>query len=130
MDNVTSLCGCGFTEDRIIDPGFHCLPSSPQLVIFYAQLHGTLNATVSQLIEIIKKLVLARNIVLSSLIASRACGMNTEIPSEFCPGEVLFSDCAEGISSGHTTRIVPIVNSLSIFNIVTVVAVITLMALS
>ena len=49
--SVVRRCGCGFSEDRIRGVIFRCFPSSPDAVTYRAELHGTLEATVPNLIE-------------------------------------------------------------------------------
>ena len=53
VSTVSSLCGCGFTSDHVTDSVFLCTSSSPNSVTYQAQLHGTPQANVSQLIDII-----------------------------------------------------------------------------
>ena len=48
---LRSRCQCDFTRDRITDGGFQCFPDSPQFVTYRATLHGTLQASTSQLIR-------------------------------------------------------------------------------
>ena len=50
---VSSTCGCDFTSDRLTDSVFLCSSSSPNSVIYQAQLHGTIQANVYQLANII-----------------------------------------------------------------------------
>ena len=50
---VSSSCGCGFTSDHLTDSVFLCSSSSPNSVTYQAQLHGTPQANVSQLMNII-----------------------------------------------------------------------------
>ena len=45
------LCECDFLMDRIRNGGFQCFPSSPGAVTYRAELHGTLEATVPDLVE-------------------------------------------------------------------------------
>ena len=62
MDIVLALvkfladnCGCDFTTDRVTDRLFLCYPSSPQSVTYQAQLHGTLQTPVTDLITLLQK---------------------------------------------------------------------------
>lgn len=57
VDNMAPRCGCAFTEDRITDRIFHCFPSSPHTVTYRARLHGTREATVTELIQYIEEWV-------------------------------------------------------------------------
>ncbi len=57
VKNVAFRCGCDFREDRLTDRVFLCFPSSPQSVTYHAQLHGTLNANVTELFTAIQEWV-------------------------------------------------------------------------
>ena len=52
---VAANCDCDFTADRLMDRVFLCHPSSPQSVIYQAQLHGTLQAPVVYLITLVEE---------------------------------------------------------------------------
>ena len=55
LDNIQEHCQCGFIRDQITDEVFRCFLSSPQAVTYRAVLHGTANATSSQLISQIEQ---------------------------------------------------------------------------
>ena len=52
---VATNCDCDFTADRLTDRVFLCHPSSPQSITYQAQLHGTLQAPVADLIAMIQE---------------------------------------------------------------------------
>ena len=52
---VSSSCGCDFTSDRLTDSVFLCSSSSPNSVTYQAQLHGTPQANVYELADIIQE---------------------------------------------------------------------------
>ena len=52
---VSSSCGCGFTSHHLTDSIFLCSSSSPNSVTYQAQLHGTPQANVSQLVNLIEE---------------------------------------------------------------------------
>ena len=52
---VSSSCGCDFTSDRLTDSVFLCSSSSSNSVTYQVQLHGTLQANVYQLADIIQE---------------------------------------------------------------------------
>ena len=52
---MAGKCACAFTADRLTDRVFLCHPSSPQSVTYQAQLHGTLQAPVTDLITMIEE---------------------------------------------------------------------------
>ena len=52
---MAANCDCDFTADRLTDRVFLCHPSSPQSVTYQAQLHGTLKASVADLIAMIQE---------------------------------------------------------------------------
>ena len=62
MSTVSSTCGCGFTSDLLTDSVFLCSSSSPNSVTYQAQLHGTPQANVSQLINIIEEEIVKRKV--------------------------------------------------------------------
>ena len=55
FSTISSSCGCGFTSDHITDSVFLCSSSSSNSVTYQAQLHGSPQANVSQLIIIIRE---------------------------------------------------------------------------
>ena len=48
-------CQCGFTQDQITSSAFQCFPDSPQAVTYRAVLHGTANASSSDIISHIEQ---------------------------------------------------------------------------
>ena len=52
---MAANCDCDFTADHLTDRVFLCHPSSPQSVTYQAQLHGTLKASVADLIAMIQE---------------------------------------------------------------------------
>ena len=52
---MLATCDCDFTSDHLTNRVFLCDSSSPQSVSYQAQLHGTLQANVSQLITILQQ---------------------------------------------------------------------------
>ena len=52
---MAANCDCDFSVDRLTDRVFLCHPSLPQSVTYQAILHGTLQATVADLITLIEK---------------------------------------------------------------------------
>ena len=55
MKFMAGRCSCAFTADQLTDRVFLCHPSSPQSVTYRAQLHGTLQAPVTDLITLIEE---------------------------------------------------------------------------
>ena len=53
--NVEQRCQCGFTQDQITSSVFQCFPDSPQAVTYRAVLHGTVNASSSNIISHIEQ---------------------------------------------------------------------------
>lgn len=90
VESIVPLCGCDFREDRITDRVFQCFSSSPQSVTYHAQLHGTLNANVSELIGDIEDWVstgVTIPVQLLPLKVSSVCVVSSSIPVDHCPGE-------------------------------------------
>ena len=52
---MAGRCACDFTANRLTDRVFLCHPSSPQSVTYQAQLYGTLQAPVTDLITMIEE---------------------------------------------------------------------------
>ena len=52
---MLATCNCDFTSDHLTNRVFLCDSSSPQSVSYQTQLHGTLQANVSQLITILQQ---------------------------------------------------------------------------
>ena len=50
INNIDPRCGCVLNEDHFTNRGFQCFPSSPQAVTYHAELHGTLQVSVPELI--------------------------------------------------------------------------------
>ena len=48
---MKSRCGCVLTEDHVTQRGFQCFPSSPQAVTYRAELRGTREASVEDLLQ-------------------------------------------------------------------------------
>ena len=51
ISNLVPHCGCGLTEDHVTQRGFQCFPSSPQAVTYRAELWGTREASVEDLLQ-------------------------------------------------------------------------------
>ena len=51
ISNMVPRCGCGLTEDHVTRRGFQCFPSSPQAVTYRAELRGTREASVEDLLQ-------------------------------------------------------------------------------
>ena len=51
ISNLVSRCGCGLTADHVTQRGFQCFPSSPQAVTYRAELRGTREASVEDLLQ-------------------------------------------------------------------------------
>ena len=55
ISNIVPQCGCAFTEDRVRMRSFQCFPSSPEAVTYRAELHGTREASVQDLLGDMKQ---------------------------------------------------------------------------
>ena len=83
-----SRCGCNFREDRIIDGVFYCFSSSPQSVIYHAQLHGTRNANITELTVVLEDWVsfgVTIPVRFLPLTVSSMCAVSSSSPLEHCP---------------------------------------------
>lgn len=54
MNGLQQRCQCSITVERITNAGFRCFPQSPQAVTYRARLHGTPQASVSELLSLVK----------------------------------------------------------------------------
>ena len=55
ISNIVLQCGCVFTEDHVKERSFQCFPSSPEAVTYRAELHGTREASVQDLLGDMKQ---------------------------------------------------------------------------
>ena len=55
VEFMAAGCGCDFTADRLTDRVFLCPPSSPQSVTYQVELHGTLQAPVTDLLTMMEE---------------------------------------------------------------------------
>ncbi len=86
--NVDSRCGCEFREDYITDRVFQCFPSSPHTVTYHAQLHGTLQANVSQLSTALQEWASSVGTVAVQFLplsVESFCAVTSSSPLEQCP---------------------------------------------
>lgn len=90
IDNVVPRCGCDFTEDRITERVFQCFPSSPHTVTYHAQLHGTLQAPVPQLLTALQEWASSVNTIAVQFLplsVESFCAVPSSSPLEQCPGD-------------------------------------------
>ncbi len=91
VENVNDRCECAFSEDRITNGVFQCFPSSPRSVTYHAQLHGTLNANITELFTILKEWLSSGATIpvqLLPLTVSSVCAVSST-PLEHCPDDVV-----------------------------------------
>ena len=120
VKNVASRCGCDFTEDHITDPVFQCYPSSPQSVTYHAQLHGTLNTNVQELIRYMEDWAstgVTIPVQLLPLTVSSICEVDSSTAQEHCPGEVTTTVTSTSGPSSTT----PIITAVSVIIIIAIV---------
>ena len=55
MSNINQHCSCGLSHENITEGVFRCFSSSPQAVTFRALLHGTAQASSSEIVTHIKQ---------------------------------------------------------------------------
>lgn len=90
IDNVVPRCGCDLRPDRITDRVFQCFPSSPQTITYHAQLHGTLQANVSQLLTALREWALSVETVAVQFLplsVESFCAVASSSPLEECPND-------------------------------------------
>ena len=87
--------------DRIRNEGFQCFPSSPDAVTYRAELHGTLKATVPDLIEDITEWLSSGasiSVQLQRLTIDSSCSVTISSFNE--------NECGSGPSTGTVVGIV------------------------
>ena len=85
INNIVPRCGCVLNEDHFTNRGFQCFPSSPQAVTYRAELHGTLQASVPELIVYLEEWISSEvTISLQFLILSidESCTVEVSSTSE------------------------------------------------
>jgi len=88
VSTVLDKCGCDFTSDQLTESVFLCSSSSPNSITYQVQLHGTLQANVSQILKIIQEELLNRRmsvkVQFSLLYIGKVCVVpyGTESPCE------------------------------------------------
>ena len=105
------LCECDFSMDRIRNGGFQCFPSSPGAVTYRAELHGTLEATVPDLIEDITQWLSSDasiSVQLQKLTIDTSCSVVIRSLSEKeCKAyETATSGSLTGITAGITIGVI------------------------
>lgn len=78
VENVGRTCDCTFTEDRITDQMFRCFRSSREAVTYRARLHGTGEATVTELLQDIEAWVQAGPVNIQLLTVNRSCAVGID----------------------------------------------------
>ena len=88
INNLDPCCGCVLNEDHFTNRGFQCFPSSPQAVTYRAELHGTRQVSVSELIVYLEEWISSEvSIIVQFLILSidESCTVEiTSIAEEEC----------------------------------------------
>lgn len=109
VDNVVQRCGCNFREDRVTDRVFQCFQSSPHTVTYHAQLHGTLQANVSQLLTAMQEWFSSVDTIAVQFLplsVESFCTVTSSSPMERCPDDVIMreSPTAGTITTAETTN--------------------------
>ena len=101
---MASRCACTFTSDRLTDRVFLCYPSSPRSVTYHAQLHGTLQAPVTDLINILREWAASGDTIPVQFLPLKLDGACASFNSSTVECEVTEStEIGEGNSGGMQT---------------------------
>ena len=123
---ISSSCGCGFSSSHLTDSVFLCSSSSPNSVTYQAQLHGTPQANVSQLIDIVKEeRKMSIKVQFSVLSIQKICIVpyGTERPCDDFSStatEVANNTCSScvGVITGTTTTLIIIIIIMGVIIII------------
>ena len=131
---MAGRCACAFTADRLTDRVFLCHPSSPQSVTYHAQLHGTLQAPVTDLITMMEEWASSGDNIPVQFLFLKLDGACSSITSSTVECEVTESTGMEEMTLSNVTESTEIeevtsggIQSISV--ITGVVAVVAVMAL-
>ncbi len=127
VGNVMPHCGCDFREDRLTERVFQCSPSSPQSVTYHAQLHGTLNANVTELFTAIEEWV-STGVTIPVQFLPVTISSVSEVSSSNPSSTQLISTTTEETSTPEATSnyIIVAVSAAIVLAIVVVVAVVVI----
>ena len=107
VEFMAASCGCDFTADRITDRVFLCPPSSPQSVTYQVQLHGTLQAPVTDLLTMMEEWASSGVAIPVQLLPLKVDGGCASLTSSTVECEVTESTQSEEGSSGQI-QIIPV----------------------
>ena len=118
-------CDCHFTPDRLTNGAFLCDLSSPQSVIYQAQLHGTRQATTAQLTNHLQKWAVPGTSVIvdfSVLKITKLCILQSPSLHASCEEEILFPEQGTSIVIGAS-----LASLITIFLLATIALIVCLM---
>ena len=129
MRTVSSSCGCDFTSGHLTDSVFLCSSSSPNSLTYQAQLHGTPQANVSQLIVIIEQEITKVKVQFSLLTIQKICVVpyGTERPCDDTSStstEVIANNTSSscvGVITGITTTLIIIILVMGVAIVVLII---------
>ena len=134
VEFMADRCACDFTADRLTDRVFLCHPSSPQSVTYQAQLHGTLQAPVTDLITLIEEWASSGDTIPVQFLPLKLDGACASLRSSTVECEVTESTEMEDVTLSEVTESTEVVEVTSggiqsipvIAGVVAVVAVVAL----
>ena len=122
VENILSLCQCGFLNDRITEEEFHCVPASPQTVIYRARIHGTATNYSAQLASHIGQWTKGGTNLVIQQVVLRVNGFCTDTSTQTPENE----ECPLSTSpSSPTSKSSGDSNSFAFIGVASVVGVIT-----
>ena len=128
VEFMAAGCGCDFTADRLTDRVFLCSPSYLESVTYQVQLHGTLQAPVTDLLTMMEEWASSGVTIPVQLLPLTVDGGCASLTSSTVECEVIEStQTEEGISNEF--RIIPIIAGVVVAVVVMVVVIVIAIAI-
>ena len=128
INNIGPRCGCVLNEDHFTNRGFQCFPSSPKAVTYRAELHGTLQASVPELIVYLEEWISSEvSVIVQFLILSidESCTVEiTSIAEEECRVRESTTGPIETTSSQSSSTIMTVVVCVVVLLIVVIITIV------
>ena len=124
VEFMAGRCACAFTADRLTNRVFLCHPSSPQSVTYQAQLHGTLQAPVTDLFTLIEEWASSGDTIPVQFLPLKLNGACASITSSTVECEITESTEIVVGSSGGDQVMTVLVGVVAVFVVMALVIVI------
>ena len=117
VEGIAELCECDFSEEFITDRVFQCFSSSPQSVIYHAQIARTPESSVVELTTHLQQWassVVSIPVQFLRLSVDNICALTVSTPQEECPDAVGGSNTSSLVISVAIPVVVVIILALAI----------------